>query len=150
MSSATNEPTIPSPEEALLARQVSRALEAHHAEHALRVLVAAGGDDTPPLELPPVAAKLPIEILKQTADGNAVTLTPVKPEITTQEAADLLNVSRPFVIGLIEKGRLPVRMVGNHRRLPLSDVLAYKAETKANAYAALQEIASLDQELGLR
>jgi excisionase family DNA binding protein len=149
MSSATNEPTIPSPEEALLARQVSRALEAHHAEHALRVLVAGDGDDMPPLELPPVAAELLIEILKQT-DGNAVTLTPVKPEITTQEAADLLNVSRPFVIGLIEKGRLPVRMVGNHRRLPLSDVLAYKAETKANAYAALQEIASLDQELGLR
>ena len=104
----------------------------------------------PPLELPPVAAELLIEILKQTADGNAVTLTPVKPEITTQEAADLLNVSRPFVIGLIEKGRLPVRMVGNHRRLPLSDVLAYKAETKAKAYAALQEIPFLDQELGLR
>ena len=103
----------------------------------------------PPLELPPVAAELLIEILKQT-DGNAVTLTPVKPEITTQEAADLLNVSRPFVIGLIEKGRLPVRMVGNHRRLPLSDVLAYKAGTKAKAYAALQEIAFLDQELGLR
>ena len=134
---SSNEPTIPSPEEALLARQVSRALEAHHAEHALRVLVAGDGDDMPPLELPPVAAELLIEILKQTADGNAVTLTPVKPQITRRW---LLNVSRPFVIGLIEKGRLPVRMAGNHRRLPLSNVLAYKAATKAKAYAALQEI----------
>lgn len=144
-----NEPTIPSPEEALLARQVSRALEGHHAEHALRVLVAGSGQDMAPLELPPVAIELLMEILRQTADGNAVSLTPVKPEITTQQAADLLNVSRPFVVGLIEKGTLPARMVGTHRRLLLSDVLAYKAETKAKSLAALQEMVALSQEMGL-
>lgn len=149
MPPVPNEPTIPSPEEALLARQVSHALEGHHAGYALRVLVAGSGQDIAPLELPPVAIELLMEILRQTADGNVVSLTPVKREITTQQAADLLNVSRPFVVGLIEKGTLPVRMVGTHRRLLLSDVLAYKAETKARSLAALQEMVALSQEMGL-
>ncbi len=149
MPHVPNEPTIPSPEEALLARQLSRALEGLHADHALRVLVAGSGEDMAPLELPPVAIELLMEILKQTAEGNAVSLTPVKPEITTQQAAELLNVSRPFVIGLIEKGTLPARMVGTHRRLLLSDVLAYKAETKAKSLEALREMVALSQEMGL-
>src|SRR5215813_4071066 len=78
-----------------------------------------------------------------------VTLVPVEPEITTQQAAELLNVSRPYVIGLIDKGTLSARMVGNHRRLPLKDVLAYKADSRAKRRQTLQELAVLDQELGL-
>ena len=75
---------------------------------------------------------------------------PTSTEITTQQAADLLNVSRPYVIGLVDKGVLPSRMVGNKRRLPLADALTYKAETKAKAYEAMKEITEIDQELGLR
>jgi excisionase family DNA binding protein len=60
-----------------------------------------------------------------------------------------LNVSRPFVVGLIDKGALPARMVGNHRRLPLKDVLAYKADNRAKRRQSLRELAALDQELGL-
>jgi excisionase family DNA binding protein len=60
-----------------------------------------------------------MDILKETAARHAVTLVPVEPEITSQQAAELLNVSRPCVVGLIDKGTLPARMVGNHRRLPL-------------------------------
>ena len=82
--------------------------------------------------------------------GHAVTLLPTEAEITTQQAAELLNVSRPFLVGMIEKGELPTRMVGNQRRLPLADVLAYKAANRAKRLEALRERTEIDQELGLR
>src|SRR5580700_7228168 len=76
-------------------------------------------------------------------------LVPYEAEITTQQAAELLNVSRPYVVGMIDRGELPVRMVGNQRRLPLKDVLAYKAENRAKRLETLQELAAQDQKLGL-
>jgi excisionase family DNA binding protein len=75
---------------------------------------------------------------------------PVDAEITTQQAAELLNVSRPYLVGMIENGTLPARMVGNQQWLPLKDVLAYKSENRAKRREALRELAALDQELGLR
>jgi excisionase family DNA binding protein len=78
-----------------------------------------------------------------------MTLVPLKPEITTQQAADPLNVSRAYVISLIDEGTLPARMVGNHRWMPLRAVLAYKADSRAKRRQALRELAAYDQELGL-
>ena len=100
-------------------------------------------------DLPPVVRRLLVDILKETEIGNAIALIPVEAEITTQQAADLLQVSRPFVVGLIEKGMLAGRTVGKHRRLPLRDMLAYKAAQFAPREQALDEIVALDQELGL-
>ena len=90
------------------------------------------------------------QLLEELGKGHAVSLVPTESEITTQQAADLLNVSRPFLIGMIDKGELPARMVGNQRRLPLTDVLAYKAANRAKRLEALAEMTKLDQELGLR
>ena len=101
------------------------------------------------LDLPQAAAHLLTQMLKEMAAGNAVTLVPVEIGLTTQQAADLLNVSRPYLVGLVRDGSLPARMVGNQRRLPLKDVLAYKADTRAKRREALRELAALDQELGL-
>ncbi len=140
------EPTLPSAEEAILARAASRALEEHRDDPSLRLLVDKGTA----LELPQSATDLLLEILKLMAAGNAVSLIPVEAEVTTQQAADLLNVSRPYLVGLIDNGTLPARMVGIQRRLPLADVLTYKADTKAKRRAALAELSALDQELGLR
>jgi len=85
MAPVPNEPTIPSAAEARLAREVSRALEQHHAEeHTFSLLIMAAEHEVTKLELPPGAANLLMEILKQMAAGNAVSLLPVKPEITTQ------------------------------------------------------------------
>lgn len=145
------EPTIPTDQEAVLAREVSKALEAHDASgKGVRLQVAEAGREVTTLDLPPAAGRLLLLMLKEMGSGNAVTLVPIEAEITTQQAADLLNVSRPYVVGLIDKGVFPVRMVGNQRRLPLKDVLAYKEETRAKALEALQEISAIDQELGLR
>ncbi len=129
------DPVIPSAQEAKLAETARAAL--------------AAGQRFTTDDLPPTVASLLMDILKQTAAGNAVTLVPVEAEITTQQAADLLNVSRPFVVGLVENGTLPAHKVGKHRRLSLRDVLAYKADSFAKGQNALDEIVAFDQEFGL-
>src|SRR3984893_5100451 len=144
------EPTVPSDQDAVLAAEVSRALELRHAdETALRVQVAVAGHEVTTLDLPPVAARLLMDILKEMAAGHAVTLVSLEAESSAQRAAEVLNVSRPYVVSLIDKGTLPARMVGNQRRLPLKDVLAYKADNRAKRRQTLRELAALDQELGL-
>jgi excisionase family DNA binding protein len=149
MPPVPNDPTIPTAEEAILAREVSRALERQPSEHTLSLLVTAAEHEATTLQLPQGAASLLTEILKQMAEGNAVSLMPVEPEITTQQAANLLCVSRPYLVGMIEKGELPARMVGNQRRLPLKDVLAYRLENQAKRRAVLDEMSALHQEMGL-
>ena len=151
MARKRKQPTIATDEEVRMARQASEALEAPDAAgQGLRVQVSGAGGKRRTLDLPAAAVTLLREMLKEMGAGNAVALVPVEAEITTQEAADLLNVSRPYVVSLIDKGVLPARMVGNQRRLPLKDVLVFKVEQHAKALEALEEISAIDQELGLR
>lgn len=147
MPRTDTEPMIPTDQEALLSREVLAALEKNRAAaEDLRIEMEGVGA----LKLPRAAAVLLLKMLAEMSKGNAVTLVPTETEITTQQAAELLNVSRPYVVGLIEKGELPMRMVGNQRRLPLAAVVAYKSGTRARALEAMREVASIDQELGLR
>ncbi len=140
------DPVLPTGQDALRAGELRGALEGRAALNApLRVHV----DDSTVFDLPPIVARLLMDILEETAAGHAVTVIPVEAEVTTQQAAELLNVSRPFVVGLIEKGLLASRMVGNQHRLPLKDVLAYKADNRAKRHKILDEMAAIDQELGL-
>jgi len=99
--------------------------------------------------VPREAFDLFLEILGQMANGNAVTIVPVHAELTTQEAADLLNVSRPFLIGLVEEGKLPCRKVGTHRRIRYADVLAYQAADAAERAAVLDELTAEAEKHGL-
>src|ERR1700733_3246399 len=139
------EPTVPSDQDAMRAGEVTRALEHRHAgDQAFRVQIAVAGHEVTTLDLPPVVARLLMDILKETAAGHAVTLVPFQDEITTQQAAQLLNVSRAFVGGMFEKGPLPARMVGNQRRLPLRDVLVYREENRAKRRETLRELTERD------
>ena len=99
------------------------------------------------LVLPAGAVKLLQTILTEIARGNAVTAIPVQAQLTTQEAADLLNVSRPHLIGLLDKCEIPHHKIGAHRRVALNDVLEYKLKVDARREAALAELAELGQEL---
>ena len=83
------------------------------------------------------------------AQGNVITLTPIHAELTTKQAADLLNVSRPFVCKLLDNGEIPHRKVGRHRRLRYVDLMDYKKKTDDARYQDLDELVKQAQELGL-
>lgn len=102
-----------------------------------------------PVVLPAAAVRLLGALLTELAKGNAVTLMPHHAELTTQEAADLLNVSRPFLVSLLEGGQLPHHKVGTHRRVRFSDLMAYKRRRDTESESALRELAALSQDLKL-
>jgi excisionase family DNA binding protein len=90
-----------------------------------------------------------IDVLEQMAQGSAVTLMPIRTELTTVQAAEVLNVSRPYLIKLLEEGKIPYHQVGTHRRIRAEEVLAFKRKKMANRRQTLDELAKLDQQLGI-
>jgi excisionase family DNA binding protein len=96
--------------------------------------------ETATLDLQPAVAQVLVELLRHIKAGRAVTLIGTGAVLTTQQAADMLNVSRPFLIGLIDKGELSASKVGRHRRLEAQDVLAYKRRRDAERDAALDAL----------
>ncbi|AGA28184.1 helix-turn-helix domain-containing protein [Singulisphaera acidiphila] len=101
------------------------------------------------LTIPLSALTLLRMILEEMAQGNAITITPVHAELTTQEGADLLHVSRPFLIKLLEGGEIPYRTVGRHRRVRFDDLMAYKQHTDVARAKVLDELVSQAQELDM-
>lgn len=87
--------------------------------------------------------------VRELAIGNGVSILPAATELTTQRAADLLNVSRPYLIRLLERGEIPYRKVGTHRRVQLSDVIAYRGRRDLELRRALDELTHDGEELGL-
>ncbi len=143
--------TIVSDQERATARAALQALDQHAGDKTeLRMQLSEAGREITTLDVPPSAVPLIRALLKELGAGRGVTVIADDAEITTQQAAELLGVSRPYLVGLIDKGVLPARKVGPRRRLLIADVLAYRAETKAKRREALRELAALDQELGLR
>jgi excisionase family DNA binding protein len=139
----------PSAADSLVARDSSRRLAPYLARRAkvrVQVVSEEGQPEEEPLVLPAPVLDLLFAILTEMAEGNAVTLIPIHAELTTQQAADLLNVSRPFVVELLEKGEIPHRKVGTHRRILFSDLMAFKQRSEARRQKALDELVAQAQE----
>lgn len=142
-------PSLPSEDEAIIAKETSRVL-ASHVKTAKPLELRVGSDRAKAtVKLPASAARMLIRILDEMAHGNAVTLIPVRAELTTQEAADLLNISRPSLIQLLDEGKIEFRRVRTHRRVGFKAVTAYKRRLEEQRRAALAELAAYDQELGI-
>jgi excisionase family DNA binding protein len=142
----------PTAAEAQLALESSRRLTqflAARPKKALRVRIEPENEPEESISIPVTAFRLLNSILTEMAKGNAVTLIPVHAELTTQQAADILNVSRPFLIEQLEKGVIPYRKVGTHRRVMFKDLMEYKQTMDHNRLKALEELSVIDQELGL-
>lgn len=101
------------------------------------------------VELPESAVKLLLEIINQIAKGNTLTLIPEHTNLTSQEAADLLNVSRPFFVKLLESGEIPFQKVGNRRRILIDDVLTYKEKIHQERTKILQKLVDEAQDLNM-
>jgi excisionase family DNA binding protein len=152
------EPTVPhavaaltpSPHEVELATESSRSVGAlAQMTGDVQLTVTGEGGQTGQLKIPASALRLLFAALSEMSCGNGVSLLPMNAELTTQQAADVLNVSRPYLVGLLEKGEMPFRLVGNQRRVRLQEVMGYKVRTDIDRRAALTELAQLGQEMGL-
>ncbi len=139
----------PSEADAVLAKETRRAL-ASRLRKGRPVQVRIVGDSSrETLTLPAPAVGLLLRGLEELALGNAVALIPVRAELTTQEAADMLDISRPSLIQLLDEGKIEYRRIGTHRRVRFDSLMKHKREADAARRAALAELAAYDQELGI-
>lgn len=99
--------------------------------------------------LPDSLYSILVQAARQLSEGNGIAIMPVMQELTTQQAADLINVSRPFVVNLIDSGQIPCHMVGTHRRIYLRDLLDYKRRRDASTRRAIERLGDSAEELGI-
>jgi excisionase family DNA binding protein len=132
------------------AMQGQRVLAAHLATGPATQTIQIPGSDRAPhqVEVPTTALRLLGDVLAELAAGNAVRVVPVHAELTTQDAADLLNVSRPHLVKLLEEGALPFHRAGKHRRVRFADLMQFKAAREAASHDAMKALA--EQALGLK
>ncbi len=153
MKLATNTPIVPTEEEAILARFSSQRLTTYlqnrSPQRTIRIMKDSGLGEEEAIAIPAAAFDLLIEVLTQMAEGNAVTIVPLHAELTTQEAADILNVSRPYFVELLETGKIPFRKVGTRRRVRYEDVLNYRRDIDFQRTKVLEELAAQAQELDM-
>jgi len=141
MATSTREPIVPTAEDAALAKK-ARQILASHQDQSMDLYGQIIQKRNPPerLLLPPSAVRLLFTILDEMSEGNAVTLIPVRAELTTQEAADVLNVSCPFLVNLLDEQKIPYRKVGTHRRIRFADLMRYKHQIDADRRATLDQL----------
>jgi excisionase family DNA binding protein len=139
-------PVLPTKSDIALARAACDKLDRSNARDR-DVQVAMRERERVPL--PRSAVRLLRQILAEMAEGNGVTIVPVAAELTTQQAADLLGVSRPFLVKELDEERLPFRWVGTHRRIQLDDLIRYRERKDAARHQALDALAQQAQELGM-
>jgi excisionase family DNA binding protein len=143
------ETIAPSEADARLARDSSRRLATHNLgkRSSVRIQLLADGEEAETVTVPASALRLFLHLLVEMSQGNAVTLIPTHAEMTTQQAADLLKVSRPYLVKLLDEGKMPCRTVGKNRRVRFDDVMAYKRKDDEARAKILDQLTAEAQEL---
>ncbi|PFG09319.1 MULTISPECIES: helix-turn-helix domain-containing protein [unclassified Marinobacter] len=140
---------LPTPVEVEQAKLSSRTLSKYADVDRVNLSLRGSNGESDELVLPGHVLQILLDVLSEISQGNAISLIPYHQEISTQDAANLLNVSRPFLVRLLEDGEIPFGKVGAHRRVKLQDVLAFKEKTDNQRSLALDELAQLSQKEGM-
>ena len=136
---------MPTEKEISLAAESSRLLAACIGKGETAQLRLIDGDKD--VTVPVSAIHMLVDILSQMAQGNAVSLVPVHAELTTQQAADMLNVSRPYLVKLLESGKIRFHKTGRHRRIRFDDLMEYMRRMDEESRKAADELTAQAQEL---
>lgn len=145
-SSVVQLPTTQDVEEAKVS---SRTLAKYSDAERVQLSIKGSNNESDELILPGHALQLLLDILSEMSRGNAISVMPVHAELSTQDAANILNVSRPFLVGLLNEGVIAHHKVGSHRRVLAKDVIAYKQKVDAERQSSLDSLSSISQELGM-
>jgi excisionase family DNA binding protein len=142
---------LPTQEEIALARESGRVLSSmlKSRAKAQQIDLRDSKGVVRTLSVPAAAMRLLLNALTEIGQGNAVSITPIHAELTTQEAADILNVSRPYLVQLLKNGEIPFHKIGTHRRVRHQDVIDYKNRIDAERRKALNELAAQAQALNM-
>jgi excisionase family DNA binding protein len=145
------ETVAPTEADAILARESSRRLSTHKLgrRSSVRIQLLGDADQDEIISVPTSALRLFLHLLTEMSQGNAVTLIPTHAELTTQQAADLLNVSRPYLVKLLDEKKIPSRTVGKYRRVRFDDLMAYKQKDDDARAKILDQLTADAQELGM-
>ena len=149
--SDTIETVTPTEADARLAGESSRQLATHKIgrRSSIRIQILGDGQSAETIGVPASAFRLFLHLLTEMSQGNAVTLIPTHAELTTQQAADLLAVSRPYVVKLLDEGKIPSRTVGKYRRVRFDDLMVYKRKDDDARAKILDQLTAEAQELGM-
>lgn len=141
----------PTAADAQLAGESSRQLAAHKLgrRSKISIQILDESKETEAVAVPVSAFRLFLQLLSEMSQGNSVTLIPTNAELTTQQAADLLHVSRPYLVKLLDEGKLPCRTVGKYRRVRFDDLMAFKRRDDEARAKVLDQLTAEAQELGL-
>ncbi|MEM9284650.1 MAG: helix-turn-helix domain-containing protein [Pseudomonadota bacterium] len=146
MTETTLKNRTPTDQEMKVASQAADLMAAALTQKGLPFSVTNEGE-VHKVELTPSLGQLVLDVLTHIGRGQMVTVLPYDADLTTKEAADILNVSRPYFIKLLENKELPFRLVGTHRRVRADDLLAYKDKRDADREQAINDIQALGEEL---
>jgi excisionase family DNA binding protein len=145
------DPFVPTPEATTMAEHALRSLGEFLTNPPERVTVSVVEPSLPDtrITIPGGIVCLIAEVLQTISEGQPFTILPLEAELSTQEAADLLNVSRPYLVKLLDSGIIPSRRVGVYRRVRAADVLHYKRKNEAARHEVLDELTQQAQELDM-
>ena len=149
MSRNQNVVHLPSPEEMEDAKVSSRTLSKYASADRVQMSLRGSNGESDELVLPGHILQILLNVLSEMAKGNAINLMHIKQELSTQDAANILNVSRPYLVKLLEEEQIPFHKVGSHRRVFAQDVLNYKAQIDEKRKETLDSLAALSQESGM-